>query len=557
MKSAFVLRFPPSAVVYLLLAFAIPAITHAAPLNLCTELLSSGQQSLTVLGPLSVQFLDDQNQSLLQSQYFLEDSHTGKVYSVFPHEIPKGIFVGQFVIANVRYDFARNCKVEILPDPDLFQSPVTGSSEGLQNILAILVTYNPNHTIGQAEAQIVRNTLFSPFANQFFQEASYGKVFLTGDVVGPFVLPQPTGCDHRGDAFRADMAAIESGVDIMKYNRKFYVYADRNSGDIVKNQCRWIGLGSFGTLPTTSWIAYHDGGMGLFGHELGHNLGMHHANSDPTVNLDCSVVGIGTMCREQGDSSDLMGNGPMALMNAPHRVQTGWLPDSSLQTISQSGTYRIAPLGLNPNDTGGIPQVLRFQRKNTQDDYYLSYRGAIGLDQNLSSVFKNKLNIHRWFTGFFTQTVLMKNLDRGQSFTDPAGLVTIDEVMEDPAGLKLRVTLGSSCQKSRPMLGFDPGYQTVRRGDRTEVTIILGNRDERLCSRSTFRLDTVLPGGLSGQFSQDTVELAPGGKAFITLALDTSGAEVGSHAFRIQVSGTDQEPSHSAFSFVTVNVADQ
>ena len=48
-------------------------------------------------------------------------------------------------------------------------------------------------------------------------------------------------------------------------------------------------------------------------------------------------------------------------MNAPHKEELGWLPAWQVVTVTQSGTYKIAPLELHPAETVA-PQALKIAR---------------------------------------------------------------------------------------------------------------------------------------------------------------------------------------------------
>lgn len=116
-------------------------------------------------------------------------------------------------------------------------------------------------------------------------------------------------------------------------------------------------------------------------HELGHTLGIPHANS--INDLGKSV--------EYGGSDDPMGSIGRTLghdLNAPQRVSMGWVPRDQVQSITQDGDYTIYPLDMRYEGVEGITKVLRFQKPDTSERYYLSSR-AQGFGNFC-------LELHRW-----------------------------------------------------------------------------------------------------------------------------------------------------------------
>ena len=171
------------------------------------------------------------------------------------------------------------------------------------------------------------------------------------------------------------------------YNRFVYIINDLN--------IRWAhGYASLGrkdgiseAMIQASSLRYFsrleenelEGGAGLVIHELGHNLGVHHANY-----LACSDVSIEYDVSEctylaYADSYDVMGRwyAPMHF-NAPHKETLGWLSSNNIQEITSSGIYTLDPLEL---PSLGI-QVLKIpiSLSHGKDWYYTEYRAPIGFD---------------------------------------------------------------------------------------------------------------------------------------------------------------------------------
>lgn len=221
----------------------------------------------------------------------------------------------------------------------------------------------------------------------FYREDSYGQIDLVGragpegDVYGWYTLDASSaGCDYSGWAAAARTEAAEQGAAVAGYDHYVWVFPYQAS-------CGWGGLGELGLQ--NSWIngIY---GRGVYAHELGHNLGVHHASSLECTDPAGARVALGTGCGrvEYGDPFDVMGHGSRALedgtaMPLQHNVffkrQIGWVPDASVARVEREGTYTLGPA---ETGTGVIALEIPVSpgRWGADRSYVLEYRQRIGLD---------------------------------------------------------------------------------------------------------------------------------------------------------------------------------
>jgi hypothetical protein len=231
----------------------------------------------------------------------------------------------------------------------------------------------------------VRQRIFTDptSTNVYYEEDSYGDVSLVGknrpdgDVYGWYTVPAPPtdpnyGCDVDTIRREAEAAAAVDGFDPAGYDHIIYVFPPLDS-------CGWwAGLGEI--LGTHSWMNGYIG-PSVVAHELGHNMGLHHANSLTCTDAGVQVA-ISANCTsdEYGDPYDVMGNYAWH-NNAWHLRQIGFLKPGNVQTVTQNGTYTV-----NSTATRGGIQLLRVPRPGSTSDYYdISLRSASGVFDDFAS----------------------------------------------------------------------------------------------------------------------------------------------------------------------------
>jgi hypothetical protein len=279
-----------------------------------------------------------------------------------------------------------------------------------------------------------------------------------------------------------------------------------------RNACPGTGFATLGGTPSLSWIFSCETGPS-YAHEMGHNLGMHHA-SDPT--------------REYGDPTDPMGTGSWAIrgLNAPHREQLGWLPTGTTQAVSQSGTYDVAPLAMDPA-AAAAPQALTIRKPDTGEQYYLSYRLAQGYDNYISSWYYGKLSVHKYAGNASpTRTYLLAGLADGETFTDEASGLSITLESHGPASARVNIALANTCQTSAPTVHLTPDVRDGAAGSTLGYALSLTNNDTAWCSPRAFSLTAGVPPGWAGSLTAPAVNLTPGASATTTLVVTSSPTSV-------------------------------
>ncbi len=225
-------------------------------------------------------------------------------------------------------------------------------------------TTGPDYSVSEA---VMRDGAFDNptlSVNAFWQKESNGKLGLTGDTFTE-VLPasfSPNSCD--GTAWNAWKNYFEP-----KYPGYDHILL------YAPNLSACGGIAGVGQMPgKVTWYLAGSNPMVLW-HEMGHNLGFHHARS-----LSCTdkgkKVAMSTNCSvgyEYGDMFTVMGFSPCSY-SMWNKQTAGWQVDAAAPT-GGSTTVQIRASDLAPN---GTPQVLKLPR---QDDtygkwYYIEWRAA-------------------------------------------------------------------------------------------------------------------------------------------------------------------------------------
>jgi hypothetical protein len=326
-------------------------------------------------------------------------------------------------------------------------------SPGPRKVAVLLFNFTNDTSQPWTPAQAAATMFTGPGSvNQYFQEESYGAISMTGDVYGWYTLPMTnSGCAVGDWAKAANTAAASAGVNLAGYQHVIYAFPFASS-------CYWSGLAE---MPGSRvWINGYFM-LQTLGHELSHNLGVHHASSLTCLNGG-SRVAYSNSCSysEYGDPFDIMGSGARQT-SVYHKGQIGWLDPLAQQTITTSGTYTISPMEWL---SGGV-QALRIPRGSSGQYFYLEYRRPYGsyfdtfsladpvvngvtirLAPDYSVINLSYLIDANPITASFSDAPLRA----GQTFTDSLDGITISTTSVTAAGATVQVTLPGSTPPPPP-----------------------------------------------------------------------------------------------------------
>jgi hypothetical protein len=244
------------------------------------------------------------------------------------------------------------------------------------------------------------------------------------------------------------------------------------------------GMGTIGSGRDSGGFLYVGGTLwNVLAHELGHNLGLHHA----TTLAGCSTpdpVGTGALmgCRrsEYGDVLDVMGaSGPnvgQGHLNVLEREQLGLSP--APDAVTGPGTSDVSLAATDAALRGGLPDGAVLGTRVTDlggTSYWVEYRPATGLDGVLAAVspqYRAGVRILKTDpTGGGSQWIDPSPADRsgvldavlksGDTWTSNSGhtRITVTATTDDAAALHLELSRTSFA--SLPRAGGGQGLQLL------------------------------------------------------------------------------------------------
>ncbi|MCP3982107.1 MAG: hypothetical protein GY716_22605 [bacterium] len=385
---------------------------------------------------------------------------------------------------------ADKCVVEFVDEP--LGGFTAAVPHGPRTVMAVIVdfadetvanTYNVADPVAFVAGVLYDNTRNTAGV---IAEASFGLTTLVSDADGDmlhdiFHVTIPSSiigaeCTYHTWSNEADTELQALGVDLGLYQHRMYVLPK------VSGVCSsWSGRGQLGCSSSCrTWMRTTR--ATTYAHEIGHNLGLHHASTDPDND--------GTINSEYGDLSDIMGSSSIwRQFNGPHKVQMDWVPAGQIVDLFGGGIWNLTLEALETDPAlAQFPQVVRISRPDVPNrPYYLSYRAAVGYDSTMSSTYLNRLQVHN-STGFSSQTFYITGLDDLAAYSDPvAHNLVITQLSHDASTVTIEI------ERDEPDIDMDGVGETLDCDDH-DATVYPGAPE--ICDHKDNNCDEVVDEGL-------------------------------------------------------------
>ena len=302
--------------------------------------------------------------------------------------------------------------------------------------------------------------------NEFLGDNSYGKFTIDTTLVpGVLRMPKPASW-YQAEPESRDDILLASGRDAAKALDAKYNYRDYDLYIVCFDSIfdGWAGKARVGTIGL--WL---NGGFSndTIQHEIGHNLGLFHANAWVPTQGD-SPIGVGEH-DEYGDPYDNMGNySAYGHFNVYFKNYLSWIPNASVRSVSRTGTYRVKAHDHRESSVG--VRALKIG-KNSGRDYWVGVRHWVvgdeimlrwGLKSGSSMSGDGSLLLDmtpETRRAFEESQPRDHSLRMGNTFHDDSRRVSVTPVARGGDGRELwvdmRVVYGSVASNRAPKLSID------------------------------------------------------------------------------------------------------
>lgn len=360
-----------------------------------------------------------------------------------------------------------------------------------------------------------------------FNKLSFGQFSFTldanndgqNDVIGPLAVDESKDtCNSGSWGSKAIALATQQGIDMSQYKYRVFLVSGID--------CGWAGVANLGCSINCSAFLIDPTIFDLYAHELGHNFGLHHANTD--VNDDDVVE------EEYGDLSCPMGWNYYVhkLYNGPHMAHMGWKQVTPM-TIGQN--FKVSALHIDEQNAA-YPQVVSSFRDDRYD-YYISFRQPKGEDGALPNEYAKGISIHSANKTTKTPSRLIKVLAPGESFKGFNLEINNVEIDGDTA----TIWLEPFCE-STPEIYLNPSLLVIDDQGHAHGTLVVKNNDDDGCAASTYDLTGILDQELSIQFDNPEPSLLPKEKKEIGFVIKTPQPMSKLESFTISLGERDNDP---------------
>jgi M6 family metalloprotease-like protein len=450
------------------------------------------------------------------------------------------------------------------------------STTGDQKTAVLLVNFPGSTLPATVTPQQMQSVFFGTSGQSvdgYLREASYGLSSASGDVYGPFTLTGSyASCGTALMENDAIAAASAAGVNLQMYSRFVVVFADSIG-------CGWSGLATVGcstlnlpsgpVIASNAFLSADYANVQVATHEMGHNLGLQHAQARDFGTEALGPLGTAGTVYEYGNEFSTMGNWTAGHYAAPHKAEVlNWLSQGTdYEVVQGNGSYTLSPLEAA---SGGL-RALKVQRGSGNAGSYLwiEYRQPIGnydTTYYTSQIYSGAaINYEDSTTGSYTHLIdFTPNSDTsngeasdfgdpalaaGRTWVDPYSDLSISVSSATSSGLPVSIGYSgvTTCSPANPSLVLSPLNPSAYAGQSVGYSALLTNKDTVSCPSTTFTLSSSQPSGWTTSLSQSALTLAPGQSIAVAMNKNSpSGTAPGTYGVNISATSSSSGQSASA-----------
>lgn len=402
------------------------------------------------------------------------------------------------------------------------------------NIAVLNIKFADNQHFGYTQEELTNKLIRQPDSvRNYYKEASSNQLDIDFELFAPLELPiqEPQTCPITNDLLGvvSQVTAAQHGYRANQFDHVLLFFP------IISSCSRYAGWADPYQSPKLAYINGTDN-IGTITHEIGHNLGLAHAQR-----LECPKSSISftsdpfheCYIHAYGDTTDVMGySRNHHLFNGPHLDNLNWLSDDQIARVDTSGVYQVSRRQGPP----GIPRALVIPLNNHYA-YYLTYRQAEGMfDGHLQHI---GTQLHLFPKTYYDPDLLLykysywleyhdqdtqnihTSLPTNKLYTDPFSQVSIVQTEINADTATLQVDVSDECRLITPQVELlTTVAPDVLREQTTSFEFRLTNRNTGECQPESFIVSPSLyNNSLDGQVDRPTVELANGQTQVLSLSV--------------------------------------
>jgi hypothetical protein len=534
------------------LRFVVPANTRSKQ---SVEAQKYIEQQGSISGTLEVIHVDDFDNP--ENSYFTYAVNNGgvktNVYTVKEISSRSGTKVslqGYKLNATEFLTDGKNVSLSAMPDVGAL---------GKQRTLVLLVNSvaQPEQALTPKQAEdYINNGQF----NKFIKEASYNQAWFEAKAYGWIQLSK---VDRDGSCGFAEINDPEiknflskNAISLSNFDRVLFLVpggggcssvskSDYTSIFGAKFSEAWIGINDYNSPSAWGQHSFPWSNLDfLLAHELGHSLGLWHANG-----FDCGVASLSGRCEhvEYGNNYDAMGSGGEFSLqyNGFYKEILGWIKSANILNITQSGRYTVGHLEFASPKI--FAKVFNPKISATQPQFILESRYAVGFDESLAAGGQTKnagilltKPVNNESSRLIDTTPSLKDWWRdiadaaikpGQTFVDGAGGLSIGQIVSQTATsttFDVRVDQ-PTCIRSGGTVVSTQGDHDVSKGSQWYHNMKFINIDSDFCGASNMEFSMVLPTGWKLIRTAETVSVKPGAYAYLSFDISVPASAVSGH----------------------------